>query len=67
MKSRKLLLLFLAPMVLTNCSVSGLIDDAIDRERDKDDVHRHLRHGDSIREAQRGAFEDQFFRWAGQY
>ena len=64
MRSRPLLLL--TPLLLTHCSViaDSLVDSAFDRERDKDDVRYHLRHGDTVHEAQQGAFEDQFFRWA---
>ena len=57
-------LLVLALPLLSNCGVviDTLVDSAFDRERDKDDVRAHLRHGDTVREAQQGAFEDQFYR-----
>jgi hypothetical protein len=70
MKPLKLLPLLLCPLLLSGCGavavalVDVAIDNAFDSDsrREKNDVRRHLRHGDSIEEAQRGAAEDQMFR-----
>ncbi len=60
---RNLLLLALLPLALSGCGavVGALVDSSIEREHDKDRVRSHLRHGDSVEQAQRGAFEDEFF------
>jgi hypothetical protein len=62
--SMKKYLLLLCPVILSNCGVvmDSIVDSALEREQHKDDVRAHLRHGDTIREAQEGAFEDQFYR-----
>ena len=69
-KRLKLLLLLLCPLLLSGCGAvaSALVDVAIDNafdtdsNREKNDVRYHLRHGDSVGEAQRAAAEDQMFR-----
>jgi hypothetical protein len=60
---RNLILLPLLPFALSGCGavVGALVDSAFEREHDKDRVRAHLRHGDSVEQAQRGAFEDEFF------
>jgi hypothetical protein len=57
-------LLLLCPVLLSGCGVivDSLVEGAIDRDRQKDDVRAHLRHGESVRDAERGAFEDEFYR-----
>ena len=69
-KRLKLLVLLLCPLLLSGCGAvaSALVDVAIDSafdtdsDREKNDVRYHLRHGDSVGEAQRAAAEDQMFR-----
>ena len=62
--SMKRLLLLLCPLVFTGCAAiaESMVDAAFDRNREKNDVRYHLRHGDSVEEAQRGAREDEMFR-----
>lgn len=60
----KRLLLLLCPLVFTGCAAiaDSLVEGAFERNREKNDVRYHLRHGDSVEEAQRGAREDEMFR-----
>lgn len=62
-----LLVVIVASLALSSCAqmavglASSLLEDAIDRDRDKDRVRAHLRHGDTVEQAQKGAFEERFF------
>ena len=62
-----LLVVVLASMALSSCAevavglASAMIDGAIDSDRDKDRVRSHLRHGDTVEEAQKAAADDRFF------
>ncbi|MCW1921277.1 hypothetical protein OKA05_01855 [Luteolibacter arcticus] len=66
--SPHLLLVVLGSMALSSCAemavglASAALDSAIDRDREKDGVRAHLRHGDTVEEAQRAASDDRFFQ-----
>ena len=62
-----LLVVVLASLSLSSCAqvavglASAMIEGAIDSDREKDAVRAHLRHGDTVEEAQRAAADDMFF------
>ena len=62
-----LLVVVLASLSLSSCAqvASGLasaaIDSVFERDREKDAVRSHLRHGDSVEEARKAASDDMFF------
>ena len=64
-----LLAVVIACLSLSSCAqvadslVSSMIDSAFDSDDDfeKNAVRAHLRHGDTVEQAQKGAFEDRFF------
>jgi hypothetical protein len=39
----------------------AMIDGALDSNFEKDATRAHLRHGDTVEDAQRAAFDDRFF------
>ena len=41
--------------------VSAMIDGAFERDFEKEAIRAHLRHGDTVEEAQKAAFDDRFF------
>ncbi|RYD66513.1 MAG: hypothetical protein EOP83_04845 [Verrucomicrobiaceae bacterium] len=64
-----LLAVAIACLSLSSCAqvasnlVSSMIDSAFDSDGDfeKNAVRSHLRHGDTVEEAQKAAFDDRFF------
>jgi hypothetical protein len=66
-----LLVVALASLSLSSCAqmaaglASAMIDSALDHDSasdfEKNATRAHLRHGDTIEEAQKAAFDDRFF------
>lgn len=73
MKSLSIAPMLLACLCISSCgpmleiAIASAFDGNSSSRQEKQDVRRHLRHGDSIEQARRGAFEDEFFRQAGQW